>query len=277
MTDSSHGYAVGNNITVLASTNGGTSWTAQIVAAVNYADVSFSPTASGVIVGDRDPKVQLTRNAGGTWSVPGGTGGGCTVPAVPTLVSPANGIANIDTSVFFTWSASTCATNYNLQVSTDNVFGVIVWNDTTASNSASNTIFATGTYYWRVRAFGDSGTSAFTPTWSFSTSNSTNAVFSVSPSSLAFGSVSVGASSTKYFRITNTGNGTMSITGVASSNPQFVPLSTTKTIAASATDSVGVRFSPTKKSGKTITAQITFTSNAANSPTILNVNGKSPR
>jgi len=89
----------------------------------------------------------------------------------PVLASPASGATNVSTSPTLTWNASTGATSYRLQVSTNTSFSPTVFNQTgiagtshAASGLANNT-----TYYWRVNATNSGGTSVWSSTWSFTT------------------------------------------------------------------------------------------------------------
>jgi PKD repeat protein len=108
--------------------------------------------------------------ANGGWSLVNGTGGGTpTVPAAPTLYSPANGANVPGTSVAFQWNASLGATKYFLMVSTNSSLSVSQTNSSVRKywgqvNDAQYTV--TGfpnngtTYYWWVYAGNSSGWSS---------------------------------------------------------------------------------------------------------------------
>jgi outer membrane protein OmpA-like peptidoglycan-associated protein len=92
-------------------------------------------------------------------------------PLPPELVTPANGATGVATNPTLIWNASSGATSYRLQASTDATFA-----STTADQSGitttsySLTELATGTtYYWHVIAANSGGTSAYSTTWSFTT------------------------------------------------------------------------------------------------------------
>jgi hypothetical protein len=91
-------------------------------------------------------------------------------PPVPTLVSPINGATNISrTAAVLSWNASTGATAYRLQVSTNSTFTAIVF-DNAALTSTSVSLSGLGSrirYYWRVSASNGAGSSAFSTAWQF--------------------------------------------------------------------------------------------------------------
>ncbi len=92
-------------------------------------------------------------------------------PVAPVLATPANGATGIATNPTLTWNASTGATSYRLQVSTDAGFATMVVdqsNITTASHAVSSLATNT-TYYWHVNATNSAGTSAYSTAWSFTT------------------------------------------------------------------------------------------------------------
>ncbi|MGA9364840.1 MAG: LamG-like jellyroll fold domain-containing protein [Bacteroidota bacterium] len=95
-------------------------------------------------------------------------------PPIPTLLSPDNGAYDLSTSLTVSWNASSGATSYQLQVSTNSSFSSTVLNQSgitstsyTVSGLANNT-----TYYWRVNATNAVATSNWSSTWSFTTISS---------------------------------------------------------------------------------------------------------
>jgi subtilisin family serine protease len=118
-------------------------------------------------------------------SVPSGTvnkflysliGGGSTptVPAAPTLSSPTNGATNVSVPPTLSWSASSGATSYAVQVATSSSFTTIVYSAsglTTTSTSATG-LSASTIYYWRVNATNSAGTSDWSSVYSFTTASS---------------------------------------------------------------------------------------------------------
>ncbi len=97
------------------------------------------------------------------------TSGG--IPAAPILVSPLNGATAVSTNATLSWGASTGATSYRLQVSTDQNFATTFYNDSTLTGTLQlvSGLSATTTYYWRVNAKNSTGTSAYSTTFSFTT------------------------------------------------------------------------------------------------------------
>lgn len=93
------------------------------------------------------------------------------IPAVPGLLSPANGASNISVTPVLTWNSASGANSYNVQVSTNSSFTNII----ASQNGLSNTSFSVPTlntntqYFWRVSATNTVGTSNFSDTWTFTT------------------------------------------------------------------------------------------------------------
>lgn len=93
------------------------------------------------------------------------------VPAVPTLISPANGSVGTSMNPTLNWNASTGATSYRLQVATDSLFNSLVLDDSTITNTAKQVgpLLNNTKYYWRLNAKNIAGTSAWSMTWNFAT------------------------------------------------------------------------------------------------------------
>ncbi len=95
------------------------------------------------------------------------------LPEVPTLLSPANGAINQPTTTVLTWSKSPDANGYQCEVSLDPTFTTqILLNDSTLTDTTDTANgMATGTvYYWRVRSYNSTISSAFSSVYSFTTS-----------------------------------------------------------------------------------------------------------
>ena len=126
-----------------------------------------------------------THKSGGSYDIRNRIHNTRQVPAVPTLLSPINGIRVTDSPPIFNWSTSIGATEYALQVCTDSVTPNVpcnTWPDP-AKYPGKYKLNATGiigppiqpqvtltsgtTYYWHVNAKNQIGTSAWSSTGSF--------------------------------------------------------------------------------------------------------------
>ena len=96
---------------------------------------------------------------------------------------------------------------------------------------------------------------------------------SVSPATLAFGTVSVGGNTTESVTLTNSGSASLTITSASLSGSAFSMsgLSTPLTLAASQSSTFSVQFAPT--AGGSASGSISFVSNAPGSPTTLTLSG----
>ncbi|HZN95121.1 MAG TPA: hypothetical protein VFB81_20545, partial [Myxococcales bacterium] len=98
--------------------------------------------------------------------------GGCTVPATPTLSSPANGATGVATGPVLDWSDSTGATSYDVQVASDSAFTNVVRSGTGLASSTwtvTPALANSTTYFWRARANNSCGSSAYSGGFSFTT------------------------------------------------------------------------------------------------------------
>ena len=110
-------------------------------------------------------------------------------PAAPVLSTPSNGATGIAVNATLTWNASTGATSYRVQVSTDSGFAATVRdssNIVTSSYVASG-LAATTTYYWHVSATNSGGTSAYSTIWKFTTGTPPSAPVLATPANGAAG------------------------------------------------------------------------------------------
>ncbi len=92
-------------------------------------------------------------------------------PQAPTLTAPANNSTEVSLFPTLTWNAVNNAVSYTLQVSTNNSFSSFVYNQnglTTISQLISSLNIAT-TYYWRLNATNNYGTSNWSNVFSFIT------------------------------------------------------------------------------------------------------------
>ncbi|MFZ1683885.1 MAG: DUF4038 domain-containing protein [Candidatus Zixiibacteriota bacterium] len=99
------------------------------------------------------------------------SGGVVTAPAIPTPASPFNGASGQTTAPTLIWNASSGATSYRLQVSTNSGFTAVVLDQAAiggTSFTAPGLQYST-TYYWRVLATNSGGSSAYSSSWTFVT------------------------------------------------------------------------------------------------------------
>jgi len=94
-------------------------------------------------------------------------------PTAPTLSSPATNSTVSNLTPRLGWNASTGATSYGLQVSTNYTFTKLVVNQTGITNTyydvPSGLLSGNTTYYWRVNASNDNGTSSWSAYRQFKT------------------------------------------------------------------------------------------------------------
>ena len=104
-------------------------------------------------------------------------------PTVPVLQTPATGSTNQAVNLTVSWNASADATSYRLQVSTDQNFGTIVYDQSniTGTSQAVTWLLNGTTYYWRVNASNAGGTSSYSTVFNFTTIAQTSTITSISP------------------------------------------------------------------------------------------------
>lgn len=110
-----------------------------------------------------------TSSFSNTWSFTTIVAG--TAPSVPILSAPTNNAINISIPPTLSWNVSDRAASYTLQVSTSNSFPNTVFNQSgliSISQQVSGISNST-TYYWRVNATNNYGTSSWSSIWSFTT------------------------------------------------------------------------------------------------------------
>jgi phosphodiesterase/alkaline phosphatase D-like protein len=197
---------------------------------------------------------------------------GIAAPAAPVLASPADGSVDQPTTLTLSWNASTGAASYRLQLSTSSTFSTLLVDDATLTGTSKVVgPLANATYfYWRVNATNAGGTSAYSEAGFTTTGGSP--LFSVSPTSLSFGNVPVGAPVTDTLTVTNSGAATLSLDTIYSTSTKYTVIPKKTTVAAGTSQMVFVTFSPTNKS--IISAQVIFKYNATGSPDTVPVTGK---
>jgi hypothetical protein len=178
-TDASSGIAVIPSLSWNAS-SGAASYTLQV--SINSSFSSFVYNKSGLM--------NTTQQASGLsplsiyyWRVSAantaGTSGWSDVwsftttgpsPDVPVLLSPLSGTTINASPLSLTWIASGGATSYTLQVSLDSLFTSFLYNQSGLTTSSQQlTVLTASTYYWRVAATNNNGTSGWSKVWNITT------------------------------------------------------------------------------------------------------------
>ena len=93
------------------------------------------------------------------------------VPGVPALTAPADDELNVALIPTLSWSASTQASSYTVQVATDAAFSNIVFETTTTSTSVEvdSALPSATELFWRVRSTNFCAESAYSAVFSFTT------------------------------------------------------------------------------------------------------------
>jgi hypothetical protein len=92
-------------------------------------------------------------------------------PPIPIPASPQSGTTGVSTSPTLSWNATTCATKYHLQVSSNSSFNPLTVDDSTitgTSRQVSGLSYWTE-YYWRLSSINGYGSSDWSSIWYFVT------------------------------------------------------------------------------------------------------------
>ncbi|MDI6765392.1 MAG: T9SS type A sorting domain-containing protein [Bacteroidota bacterium] len=91
--------------------------------------------------------------------------------STPNLVSPANGAINQPITLTLKWNTSVDASLYRLQVATNSAFTIIVYDDSTITDTSRQVgpLLNNTLYYWHVQAKNVGGISDWSEAWSFTT------------------------------------------------------------------------------------------------------------
>ena len=161
---------------------GATSYGVQVSSDPNFITLVYNQTG---ITSTNTNVSNLTNNTVYYWRVNATNTGGTSAwtaifsfttavgsaPLAPILSSPVSGSMNVSKSPTLTWNASSNATSYSLQVSTDPGFATFI--DRPNLSTTSATVMGLGsrvTYYWRVNATNTYGTSVgWSTVWNFRT------------------------------------------------------------------------------------------------------------
>jgi hypothetical protein len=88
-----------------------------------------------------------------------------TTPAAPLIFKPKNGLQTFDTKTTISWLKSELARQYNLQLSADSDFSVLIDEQETNDNSFTTETLSPGTYFFRVQLIAEDGfKTLFSPT-----------------------------------------------------------------------------------------------------------------
>lgn len=89
----------------------------------------------------------------------------------PNLLSPANGATGVSTSPVLRWQEVEGADSYNVQLSGNDTFSELIVNQTNVTGTNYDVVGLSyeTTYYWRVSAENNDGTSDWSAVWSFTT------------------------------------------------------------------------------------------------------------
>jgi len=136
----------------------------------NSFEISYTPTKNGQYQG-----YAICSIVGGgsqttdqwNWTPLFTISSGPTPPQPPSLVSPNDGATLTSTSVSFSWSSSSGATDYQIEINGP------TYNLGSVSSTSYATTLSVGSYTWRVRAHNSAGWSAWTATWGFTISGTT--------------------------------------------------------------------------------------------------------
>jgi hypothetical protein len=154
------------------------------------------------------------------------------------------------------------------------VDGTSVYHTGSTKSIRTSVSMAPGTHHVIVRAWASNGTNgSVTLTETIGSSTPGTSQGTVTPTSLAFGSVATNTSSTSQaVKITNTGSATLNISGVSISPSQFAVSGPTSTsIAPGSSASYSVTFSPTAVTAYSGT--ISFSTNSATAVPAVTLSG----
>lgn len=130
-------------------------------------------TAEIAIAEDADPGFRDVRVVTGAEAVllSGGISISALAPAAPLLADPADGAEGIDpASVTFRWNSAARALTYHVQVARDIAFtDVFLDVDALTDTTITETLTGTTTFFWRVQATNDAGTSGWSDPSQFTT------------------------------------------------------------------------------------------------------------
>ena len=252
--------------------------------------VIFSPTA----VGAASATLTFTDNAANSPQSVALSGTGAAASSVSGSISPSSltfpstsvGAASATQTVTFTNTGSTALAS--LQAVLTGTYGTLFHGASGCSGS-----LAAGASCLMNFTFNPTAAGSFSATLSVDSSTSGYATKSItlsgtavaapavsfSPTSLSFSLTGLGSSSaTQTITLTNTGGAALNLTGIvtAGANPtSFTQTNNCVTVNAGASCTITVTFKPTAAGA--LSASLSFTDNAANSPQTVALTGTGPR
>lgn len=133
-------------------------------------------------------RVLATNSAGSSaWSLPWSFTTFSQPPSAPTLLNPVDLAINIMTNPTLSWTVSSSATSYHLQVSTMSDFSTTVFDQTNIVTTSIqiNSLAGATQYYWRVLATNSAGSSSWTSSRTFTTVSQPSVPVLLNPVNLA--------------------------------------------------------------------------------------------
>ncbi|MBI3005411.1 MAG: fibronectin type III domain-containing protein [Ignavibacteriales bacterium] len=166
------------------------SWASVVGASLYRLQLAVDSVFTNIVVNQTDilstsyPLVNLSSRTKYFWRVSAANAGGngdwsatwnfetiSDTPPPPTLSTPSDGATNQPTTITLSWSTSTGATSYRLQLSKNTNFTGSDFDDSTITTTSKQVgSLNEGTvYYWHVNAKNSGGTSPWSPTRNFAT------------------------------------------------------------------------------------------------------------
>jgi hypothetical protein len=226
--------------------------------------LSYSTTYSWPVVAKHDCG---NSTSGSVWSFTT-VAAPCATPGTPSNPSPANGATGISTSPTLGWSAISNTDSYDVYFGTSS--NPPYAGNTTGTSYLRSSLSYSTTYYWKVVAKNDCGSSTAGSVWSFSTGINPNApIISVAPTSYDYGSVKMKWNKSASFTVANSGKTNLTIsTSIKGTDASMFRISGggIKTIKPGRSLTMRVSFKPASTGKKSATLEIA--SNDPVAPTV---------
>lgn len=147
-----------------------------------YSPTSIKPNSTELQIGARSSinrwlgdldEIRLYNRALSQTDINTIVNGSIPIPAIPVLSSPSNQAKEITITPSLTWGVSANAATYKVQVSTSSAFSSFVSNVSGVKTTSFKTpkLLNNVTYYWRVAAVNEKGTSSWSQIRSFTTNS----------------------------------------------------------------------------------------------------------